>query len=102
MDTYAHCTPKMNRNAAEKIDDEVKKDLAIAYPKDTASGMFDAECPLSSNYVIPKPFDIRVVPRVARKVAAAAMKTGVARIVIDDLDAYENSVRLRVKKAQEK
>ena len=88
--------------AAEKIDDEVKKDLAIAYPKDTEVGMFDAECPLSTNYVIPKPFDIRVVPRVARKVAAAAMKTGVARIVIDDLDAYEKSVRLRVKKSQEK
>lgn len=88
--------------ASEKIDDEVKKDLAIAYPKDTAAGMFDAECPLSTNYVIPKPFDIRVVPRVARKVAAAAMKTGVARIKIDDLDAYEASVRLRIKKSQEK
>lgn len=88
--------------ASEKIDEEVKKDLAIAYPKDTASGMFDADCPLSTNYVIPKPFDIRVVPRVARKVAAAAMKTGVARINIDDLDAYEASVRLRIKKSQEK
>ena len=88
--------------ASEKIDEEVKKDLSFAYPKDTASGMFDADCPLSTNYVIPKPFDIRVVPRVARKVAAAAMKTGVARIAIDDLDAYEASVRLRIKKSQEK
>ena len=88
--------------ASEKIDDEVKKDLAIAYPKDTASGMFDSECPLSTNYVIPKPFDIRVVPRVARKVAAAAMKTGVARIAIDDLDAYEASVMLRIRKSQGK
>jgi malate dehydrogenase (oxaloacetate-decarboxylating)(NADP+) len=88
--------------AAEKIDDEVKKDLAIAYPADTAAGMFDADCPLSTNYVIPKPFDIRVVPRVARKVAAAAMKTGVARIAINDLDAYEKSVAARIAKAQGK
>ena len=85
-----------------EISEEVKKDLAIAYPKDTAAGMFDAECPLSTDYVIPKPFDIRVVPRVARKVAAAAMKTGVARIAIDDLDAYEASVMLRIKKSQGK
>ena len=27
MDTYAHCTPKMNRNAADKIDDVISKTI---------------------------------------------------------------------------
>jgi malic enzyme len=36
---------------------------------------------------------------VARKVAEAAMKSGVARIMIDDLDAYEASVAARIAKA---
>ena len=48
--------------------------------------------------LIPKPFDPRVVPYVARKVAQAAMATGVARIMIDDLDAYEASVMERIAK----
>lgn len=85
--------------ATEKVSPEVKAELAIAYPKDVANGLFDAENPLSLNYVIPKPFDIRVVPRVARYVAQAAMKSGVATINIDDLDAYEKSVAARIKKA---
>ena len=47
-----------------------------------AEGIFDGECPLKSTFVIPKPFDSRVVPRVARMVAEAAMKSGVAQIQI--------------------
>ena len=43
-------------------------------------------------------FDIRVVPRVARQVAEAAMRTGVARIRIDDLDAYERAVAERIQR----
>jgi len=46
--------------------------------------------------VIPKPFDPRVVPRVARMVAEAAMASGVAQIRIDDLDAYERAVAARI------
>jgi malate dehydrogenase (oxaloacetate-decarboxylating)(NADP+) len=88
--------------ATEKISDEVKAELAIAYPKDAAAGLFDGENPMSENYVIPKPFDTRVVPRVARYVAEAAMKTGVATVMIDDLDAYEKAVTDRIKKANSK
>jgi malate dehydrogenase (oxaloacetate-decarboxylating)(NADP+) len=58
--------------------------------------MFDGECPVKPTYVIPKPFDPRVVPRVARKVAAAAMATGLARKTIGNLDDYEADVRIRV------
>ena len=35
---------------------------------------------LSPDYIIPNPFDKRVAPAVAKAVAEAAKKTGVARI----------------------
>ena len=72
--------------------------LCEAYPADAANGMFDGDVPLKNTLVIPKPFDFRVVPRVAKYVAKAAMESGVAQIKIDDLDAYEKSVAARIGK----
>lgn len=80
----------------EPMPDSVRSMLRDAYQREAAEGLFDSEIPLSANFVIPKPFDARVVPRVARKVAEAAMKTGMAQIEIDDLDAYEKSVMERI------
>jgi len=40
------------------------------------------------NYLIPKPFDLRLLGQVASHVARVAMETGVARRPIDDIDAY--------------
>ena len=94
--TAAHALTEV---AEMKVDPETFRELQIAYPKDAAAGMFNGDNPLSLHYVIPKPFDPRVVPHVARKVAEAAMLSGVATIRIDDLDAYESSVRARIKKA---
>jgi malate dehydrogenase (oxaloacetate-decarboxylating)(NADP+) len=85
--------------ACEKVPADVMKVLKKAYPEDAAKGMFDGDNPMSKSYVIPKPFDPRVVPRVARYVAKAAMDSGVARVKIDSLIAYEQSVAERVKKA---
>ena len=80
----------------EPTPDYAMKILKKAYPEDAAAGMFDGECPLKASLVIPKPFDPRVVPKVARFVAEAAMNSGVAQIMIDDLDAYEQEVFERV------
>ncbi len=82
--------------ASLPIPEDVKRVLAIAYPEDAKAGMFEPQCPLSRNYVIPKPFDPRVVPHVARFVAEAAIQTGVARKNIADFDAYELSVARRI------
>ncbi|MBV8199364.1 MAG: NADP-dependent malic enzyme [Acidobacteria bacterium] len=41
------------------------------------------------DYLIPKPFDHRVLLRVSPAVAQAAMDSGVARVPIGDFDAYE-------------
>ncbi|OGV48180.1 MAG: malate dehydrogenase [Lentisphaerae bacterium GWF2_52_8] len=81
----------------EPIPQEVREILNAAYPKDAENGLFNGECPLKNTFVIPKPFDPRVVPRVAKYVAKAAMESGVAQIKIDDLDAYEREVAARVR-----
>jgi malate dehydrogenase (oxaloacetate-decarboxylating)(NADP+) len=44
------------------------------------------------DYIIPKPFDPRLILQIAPAVANAAMKTGVARRPIDDFDAYRQEL----------
>ncbi len=83
----------------EKVTDEIYGILSSAYPEDAKAGVFDGSCPLKTTLVIPKPFDPRVVPRVARKVAEAAMKSGVATVMIENLDEYEASVAERIKRS---
>ncbi|MCQ2352235.1 MAG: NAD-dependent malic enzyme [Victivallaceae bacterium] len=83
--------------AEAPIPPDVREKLAAAYPEDAAKGMFD-KVGIRRDYVIPKPFDSRVVPHVARRVAEAAIATGVARIRIDDFDAYEAAVARRIAK----
>lgn len=49
---------------------------------------------LSSDYVIPDPFNPLVAPSVARAVAEAAMHSGVSRIKVDPQDVYDRTVEL--------
>ena len=44
------------------------------------------------DYIVPKPFDTRVLTWVAPAVAKAAMETGVARKMIDNFDAYKEQL----------
>lgn len=48
------------------------------------------------HYIIPKPFDSRVLYKVAPAVAKAAMDSGVARVRIDDFEAYRDSLEARL------
>jgi malate dehydrogenase (oxaloacetate-decarboxylating)(NADP+) len=48
------------------------------------------------DYIIPVPFDPRLVVRIPAAVAEAAMKTGVARKPIADMDAYRRALRARL------
>ena len=82
--------------ATEPIPEDVRKQLEAAYPADAAKGLFNHQGGINPDMVIPKPFDTRVVPRVARKVVEAAMASGVAQVKINDLDAYEKAVAERV------
>ncbi len=82
--------------ASETISETVMKSLAAAYPEDAKKGIFNGKSPLGKSFVIPKPFDPRVVPRVARYVAEAAIRTGVAQIQIADFAIYEKQVAARI------
>ena len=77
--------------ARQPIPNKIIEMYANTYPQDYKNGVFDNANPLKASYVIPKPFDPRVVPTVAAKVAEAAMQTGVARQTIDDIEAYRQA-----------
>jgi malate dehydrogenase (oxaloacetate-decarboxylating)(NADP+) len=69
---------------AELAQAETSEQVALAYGIETVS--FGAE------YLIPRPFDPRLIARVAPAVARAAMESGVATRPISDLDAYRESL----------
>ena len=68
-------------------------DLARQEVPDTVRGAYDgSEISFGREYLIPKPFDHRVLFHVAPAVAKAAMESGVAREEID-LDEYQDRLR---------
>ncbi len=52
-------------------------------------------------YIIPKPFDPRVLLWEATAVAKAAMETGIARRPINDMEAYKDALEARLGKSRE-
>jgi len=72
------------RGLAELARAEVPHSVAAAYGADSFR--------FGRDYIIPKPFDSRVLFYVAPAVAKAAMETGVARITVD-LDKYRDRLR---------
>ncbi len=68
--------------------EEVPEEVKLAYGGE--------DFKFGKNYLIPKPFDPRVLTRVTPAVAQAAMESGVARIAIDDLNAYARSLEGRM------
>jgi malate dehydrogenase (oxaloacetate-decarboxylating) len=70
--------PGLFRGALDVRASDINDEMKIAAAKAIASFITDDE--LKPDYVIPSPFDKRVAPAVAKAVAEAARKTGVARI----------------------
>ncbi|MBD3765553.1 MAG: NADP-dependent malic enzyme [Rhodobacterales bacterium] len=67
--------------------------LARATTSAEAAAAYQGErLSFGENYLIPKPFDPRLIGVVATAVARAAMETGVATRPIADLDAYKRSL----------
>jgi malate dehydrogenase (oxaloacetate-decarboxylating)(NADP+) len=69
---------------AELAQAETSEQVALAYGIETIS--------FGPEYIIPRPFDPRLIGRVAPAVAKAAMDSGVATRPIADLAAYEQSL----------
>ncbi|ACX86807.1 NADP-dependent oxaloacetate-decarboxylating malate dehydrogenase [Pectobacterium parmentieri] len=94
------CFPFIFRGAldvgATTINEEMKlacvhaiADLALAEQSEVvASAYGDQELSFGPDYLIPKPFDPRLIIKIAPAVAKAAMDSGVATRPIADFDAY--------------
>jgi malate dehydrogenase (oxaloacetate-decarboxylating)(NADP+) len=89
---------------ARKINEQMKKAAAYALaslakeevPDDVKRAYGNENFAFGANYLIPKPFDKRVLTRVAPAVAKAAMDSGVARVQIADFNAYAKSLQERL------
>ena len=77
------CAEALARLAREDVPDEV----AMAYGRKLSFGR---------DYIIPTPFDPRLIHVIPTAVARAGMATGVARRPIADLQAYENQLKSRM------
>ncbi|CAJ1391106.1 unnamed protein product [Effrenium voratum] len=65
--------------------------LAREEPSDIAARAYSGETPIfGPDYLIPSPFDQRLILRIAPAVAKAAMESGVAARPIEDMDAYRD------------
>jgi malate dehydrogenase (oxaloacetate-decarboxylating)(NADP+) len=68
---------------------EALADLALAEPSDVVAAAYgDTDLTFGPDYLIPKPFDPRLILQLAPAVAKAAMASGVATRPIADFDAY--------------
>jgi len=72
------------RAIAELAQAETSEQVALAYGIESIS--------FGPEYIIPRPFDPRLIARVAPAVAQAAMDSGVATRPLADLDAYRDSL----------
>ncbi len=72
------------RAIAELAQAETSEQVALAYGIESIS--------FGPEYIIPRPFDPRLIARVAPAVAKAAMDSGVATRPIADLEAYRESL----------
>ena len=72
---------------AELAREQVPEEVAAAYGQNHQFGR---------SYIIPAPFDPRLMERVSSAVAKAAMDSGVAQKPIEDFDAYRHSLKARL------
>ncbi|GAA6197535.1 NADP-dependent malic enzyme [Pseudophaeobacter sp.] len=105
------CFPFIFRGAldvgASEINDEMQiacvegiAELARTTTSAEAAAAYKGEqLTFGADYLIPKPFDPRLVAVVSSAVAEAAMKSGVASRMIDDLEAYKQRLNQTVFKS---
>jgi malate dehydrogenase (oxaloacetate-decarboxylating)(NADP+) len=89
---------------ATQINEEMKIACAEAIaalaredvPDEVAAAYRGARPVYGPDYIIPSPFDPRLISKVSAAVAKAAMATGVARKQITDMEAYEYQLSARL------
>lgn len=102
------CFPFLFRGAldscATEINTEMKlacvraiADLAMAQPSDIVQSAYGGQnLRFGPDYLIPKPFDPRLMETISPAVARAAMESGVAERGIEDLEAYRDCLQRQV------
>lgn len=78
--------------AAEALAELAREDV----PDEVVNAYAGRRAHYGPEYIIPSPFDPRLIECIPPKVAAAAMASGVARHQIEDMDAYEQSLKARL------
>ncbi|MEZ4798110.1 MAG: NADP-dependent malic enzyme [Flavobacteriaceae bacterium] len=89
---------------ATKINEEMKKAAVLALaelakepvPEQVNVAYSETKLSFGKDYIIPKPFDPRLIAVVPPAVAKAAIETGVAKKTITDWEAYEDELRARL------
>ncbi len=95
LDTGARkITENMKMAAAKALADLAKEDVPCVVSRAYGGEAFS----FGKNYIVPKPFDPRVIEYEAAAVAKAAIADGVATKTIEDLDEYRQSLRKRIEK----
>jgi malate dehydrogenase (oxaloacetate-decarboxylating)(NADP+) len=84
----------MKLACVRQIADLAKADIS----EEVASAYAGQELTFGSDYLIPKPFDSRLILRIAPAVAQAAADSGVATRPITDMDAYRQQLQSFVTK----
>lgn len=88
---------EMKLAAVQALADLAKEDV----PDSVIRAYGDKPIMFGNEYIIPKPFDSRVLTWEALAVAKAAVDTGVARQPITDWDEYRNALERRLGKSYE-
>ena len=84
--------PGIFRGALDVRSTDINDDMKVAAAYAIAELVADSE--LTNDYIIPRPFDLRIAPNVAKKVAEAAIRTGVARLKIDPAQVEKNAIEM--------
>jgi malate dehydrogenase (oxaloacetate-decarboxylating)(NADP+) len=71
-----------------------------AVPEEVVQAYGGQHFSYGANYILPKPFDPRIIEWETVAVAQAAMDSGIATRPIADMEAYRKSLRTRVEKAR--
>lgn len=102
------CFPFLFRGAldvgATQINEQMKMaavyaiaDLAMQEPSDVVRAAYGGQnLSFGADYLIPRPFDPRLMEHVAPAVAEAAMATGVATRPLEDVEAYRDKLHHKV------
>lgn len=83
-----HINEEMKLAAVKALAELAQEDV----PSSVSAAYKDQDFNFGPEYIIPKPFDPRVLRKVAPAVAKAAMDTKVAQLPITDFKAYEESL----------